>query len=67
MNKPYSMIIEEFKQKLVEDINSSGLHISVIEMILQQIFEQVSLTAKNVTEQEKQEFVQNQEKTKKEK
>lgn len=62
MNKPYSMIIDEFKQKIIDDINKSGLHISVVDMIFQQIAEQINLSAKQVAEQEKQIFADSQKK-----
>jgi hypothetical protein len=66
MNKPYSMIIEEFNQKIIDDINNSGLHISVIDVLFQRIAEKVSLSAQQVAEQEKLAFAENQKESEKE-
>ena len=47
MNKPFSMICEEFKQELANLINNSSLPIYVIELILQNCLNEVDNVAKN--------------------
>lgn len=47
MNKPFSMICEEFKQDLTNLINNSGLSAFVLESILQNYLNEVSALARS--------------------
>lgn len=56
MNKPFSMMCEEFKQNVVSLINSSGLPPFVIESILKNHLNEVSNIAKNQYQIDKAEY-----------
>lgn len=58
MNKPFSIICEEFKQELANLINNSGLHISVIELILQNYLNEIDNIAKNQYKNDKVQYEQ---------
>lgn len=58
MNKPFSMMCEEFRQELANLINNSGLHISVIELILQNYLNEVDNIAKNQYKNDKAQYEQ---------
>ena len=58
MNKPFSMVCEEFKQELANLINNSGLPICVIELSLQNCLNEVSSIAKNQYENDKYRYEQ---------
>lgn len=47
MNKPFSVVCEEFKQELANLINNSGLPVCVIELSLQNCLNEISNIAKN--------------------
>lgn len=47
MNKPFSMMCEEFKEELASLINNSGLPVCVIELTLQNYLNEVNSIAKN--------------------
>lgn len=47
MNKPFSMVCEEFKQEMANLINNSGLPIPVIELVLQNYLYETSNIVKN--------------------
>lgn len=47
MDKPFSLIYEEFKQALTNTINNSGLPASVMETILQNYLYELNDIAKN--------------------
>lgn len=53
MNKPFSMVCEEFKQELANLINNSGLPICVIELALQNCLNEVDNIAKNQYQNDK--------------
>lgn len=56
MNKPFSMMCEEFKQNVVNLINSSGLPPFVIESILKNHLNEVSNIANNQYQIDKAEY-----------
>lgn len=56
MNKPFSMMCEEFKQNVVSLINSSGLPPFVVESILKNHLNEVSSVAKNQYQIDKMEY-----------
>ncbi|MBQ2396103.1 MAG: hypothetical protein II304_03545 [Bacteroidales bacterium] len=62
MKKPVSMVIEDFKQNIINSINSSGLHISVVDLILGQVYNDIHYTATQVAKKEKDEYSKNEEK-----
>lgn len=47
MNKPFSIVYEEFKQGLANLINNCGLPFSVIESVLQNYLNEISNIARN--------------------
>lgn len=47
MNKPFSVVYEEFKQNMASLINNCGLPPSVIESLLQNYLSEVTSIAKN--------------------
>lgn len=53
VDKPFSMACVEFKQELANLINNAGLPVIVIESILQNYLNEVSLLAKNQYQAEK--------------
>lgn len=63
MNKPVSLIIEETKKSLADTINTCGLHISVIEMIMKELYSEVSKLSTANARQELELYLQNQEPT----
>lgn len=56
MNKPFSIIYEEFKQDLANLINNSNLPISVIELILRDYLMEVSNIAKSQYQSDKTQY-----------
>lgn len=56
MNKPFSMLCEEFKQNVVNLINGSGLPPFVVESILKNHLNEVSSVAKNQYQIDKMEY-----------
>ena len=56
MDKPFSMIYEEFKQKMEDIINNSGLPPSVIESVLKNYLNEVTNIAKNQYQIDKAEY-----------
>ena len=66
MNKPVSLLIEETKKSLAATINTCGLHISVIEMIMKELYLEVSNLSSANAKQELELYLQNQEPTDKE-
>lgn len=58
MNKPFSMVCEEFKQELANLINNSGLPICVIELALQNCLNEVGSIAKNQYQNDKARYKQ---------
>lgn len=54
--KPASVLIEEFKTDLCNIINSSPLHISVKELVLKNIYNEVNLKSTQILIEEKTEY-----------
>lgn len=54
--KPTTMIIDEFRKELVDIINKSNLHISIIQMIIRETLTEVSQAVKTQAEYEKNEY-----------
>ena len=67
MNKPANLIIEETKEKIVKVINESGLPPFLLEPILKNLYNQISILKQQELEKSKQEYENslNQEKEKK--
>ena len=57
MNKPFSLIIQETKQELIDVINNSNLHPSVIEMIVKDIYLEVNRLNAETIKKEKEQFM----------
>ena len=58
MDKPLSMKLAETKRQIADIINNSGLHICVIEPIVRDIANEVSLLAQRQAEIEQKEYEQ---------
>ena len=58
MNKPFSIIIEETKQKLVDVINQSNLHPSIVELIIKDIYFEVNQLNIETIAKEKEHYLQ---------
>lgn len=58
MDKPLSMLINEFKEKMENTINSSGLPVYIVEMIMKDYCNQLTLLSINMVEKEKTEYLQ---------
>ena len=56
MNKPITMVYEEFKQQLADLINNSGLPVFVIEPILQSYLSEVRTLVKRQYEYDKAQY-----------
>ena len=56
MNKPFSMMYEEFRQKMANLINDSGLPPSVIESVIKNYLNEISNIAKNQYQIDKTEY-----------
>ena len=56
MNKPITMVYEEFKQQLADLINNSGLPVFVIEPILQNYLSEVRTLVKRQYEYDKAQY-----------
>ena len=52
MNKPISIAIKETRQGICDVINTSGLPISVIELIVSDVYGEVQLVARKQLEQD---------------
>ena len=52
MNKPISISIKETRQGICDAINASGLPISVIELIMSDVYGEVQLIARKQYEQD---------------
>ena len=67
MNKPANLIVEETKENIVKIINGSGLPPFLMEPILKDLYNQISILKQQELEKSKQEYENslNQEKEKK--
>lgn len=59
MEKPISMIIEETRKELINTINACGLHPSIMEMILKEIYQTYVEVKNNIEKQEMEKYLQN--------
>ena len=59
MGKPISIIIREAKETILEAINKCNLHPSILEFIIKDIYMNVAETAKNISEIEEKQYLQN--------
>ena len=60
MEKPISMIIDETKQMLISTINECQLHPSILEMIVKDIYTEISMLNVNLRNQEKEQYLKEQ-------
>lgn len=69
IDMPMSVYIKESKQKIINAINDTGLHISLLEMIIKDLYSEIKQQADAVYNHEKTEYeqllVQTQESTEK--
>ena len=67
MNKPANLIVEETKENIVKTINESGLPPFLLEPVLKDLYNQISILKQQELEKSKQEYENslNQEKEKK--
>lgn len=56
MNKPVSIVREEFKNDLINLINNSGLQLFIVEPIIQEVFMEVRSAAKTQLELDKKRY-----------
>lgn len=53
MNKPFTMVIKETKNKIINACNESGLSLAVLDLILERVYSEVhSLAEKQAAEEE---------------
>lgn len=62
MNKPTTMLMEEYKQKLIEVTNGSNLPPFLMSYILRDLLTEVESVAKQMAEKEKQTYLEEVEK-----
>lgn len=65
MNKPANLITEETREKIVNTINESGLPPFLLEPIIKDIYNQVSLLKQKELEKSKRDYEENIKKEKK--
>lgn len=58
INKPLSIARQEFIEKMVEEINTCGLPLFVVEPILRDLLNEVSIASKRQYETEKAQYEQ---------
>lgn len=56
MNKPISMVINETKTNLLQICNQSSLHPSILELIIKDLYNEISLVSGQVLNKEKNEY-----------
>lgn len=56
IEKPASMAINETKENLINVCNKSNLHISVLQLIVKELHEEINKTAQKVLEDEREEY-----------
>lgn len=59
MNKPFSLIVEETKQELINIINKCNLHPSIVEMIIKEIYLEVNRLNTETKIKEKEQYLRN--------
>lgn len=58
MNKPTTLLIEEFKQNISKLINESGLPAFVLEYIIKDLYSEISDLSVKIAQNEKTEYIQ---------
>lgn len=56
MNKPISVVVDEFEQNLIQTINNSGLHISIATLVTEKVLSNMRTTAAQVLQQDAAEY-----------
>lgn len=56
VKKPVSMLRDELAQKLVDDVNNSGLPLVLTEYIVRDLYEEVRATAMKQYEKDKEDY-----------
>lgn len=59
MDRPISMIIEETRKSIIDTINKSKLHPSIIELMLNGIHLEATMLSNEVSQQEKEIYLNN--------
>lgn len=59
-NKPISIILDDLKNNIADQINQSGLHPCLVESVLKDLYEEVRMLAARQLEQDKQAWEQSQ-------
>ena len=59
MNKPFTLIVKEAEEKIVETINNSNLPAYVLKKILQDLFQQLEIAEHNEIEKYNEELKNN--------
>jgi hypothetical protein len=59
MNKPFTLIVKETEEKIVETINNSNLPAYVLKKILQDLFQQLEIAEQNEIEKYNEELKNN--------
>ena len=57
MKKPFSLMVQETKQELVDIINKSNLHPSIIELIVKDIYWEVNRLNIETLKKENEQFI----------
>lgn len=52
MDKPISMVIKETKSNLIQVCNESNLHISILQLIVKEMHDELNKVAQRVMEEE---------------
>lgn len=64
MNKPTTLLIEEFKKNISNLINESQLPAFILEYILKDVYTEISLLSKQIAQKEISEYQNNEEQAK---
>lgn len=67
MDKPISFLINNLNSNIIKVINESNLHISVVDLVLGQVYSEVHQTAVRVAENEQAEYIKSKTEKKEEK
>lgn len=57
MEKPISMVIEETKTSIINIINKSQLHPSIIELMLKEIYLEANIFSNEILQNERKQFI----------
>jgi hypothetical protein len=58
MNKPISVAIDELRENLTNVINTCGLHISIVDTVVAQIYGEVHHKEREIFESEKAKYIE---------